>query len=107
MFKCLLPNNCLLKFLVIALKSIFIVLSNIYGYTVDSILYRKTMLVVKLFPVSIMSIVICLVVGQILCRYLHYLILFLDIVFFFTALFIILYHILKEPETRLNIISAS
>jgi len=107
MIKCLLSNNCLLKFLALIIKSLFIVLSNIFGQTIDSVLNKKTILVVKLFPVSIMSIVICLIAGQILYKFLHYVIIFfLCIIFLFTTLFIILYHVLKEPENRLIIITA-
>lgn len=105
MIERLLSNNCILQFLVSVIKSLFIALSNIFGNTMDSILNKKTILVVKLFSVSLMSVVICLLAGQISYRYIHYLIIFfLDIVFFFTALFIILYHVFKEPENRLNIV---
>ncbi len=89
------------------MKSLFIVLSNIFGQSIDSILNKKTMFVVKLFPVSLMSIIICFLESQISYKYVHYLtIFFLEIVFFFTGLFIILYHVFKEPENSLKIVPA-
>lgn len=98
-------NNCLLNFLILVIKSLFIAVSDIFGHTIDSILNRKAILVIKLFPISIMSIVIYLLIGHISLKYTHYLmIIYLNVIFLFTALFIILYHALKEPGNFLNII---
>lgn len=98
-------NNCFFKLIVLVIQSIFIAISDILGYARDSILNRKAVLIIRLFPASIMSIIICFLIGQISSKYTHYLmIIFLSVIFLFTALFIILYHALKEPEDSLNII---
>lgn len=79
----------------------FVVLSCVFVPFFDFLSASKVTPVIRQIPVTLISVVICLIASQIFLKYLHYSILFLEIVFFFTTLFVILYHVLKEPETIL------
>jgi hypothetical protein len=96
-------SNYILKFILLILEPLFIVLSNIYG---QSVMNRNIILDIGLLPVSIISIIICLLSNKEFYSYSLFVFIFLEIVSSFSVLFIILYHAFKEPAKQVRYVSA-
>lgn len=70
---------------------------NAFDYILTSAWNRKYV-IICLFPLSITAFMSCLIMYQTSFSFIYYFIISLDIIFFLTTLFLIMYHVFKEPE---------
>jgi len=82
------------------LKLFCVAIFDAFDYILSSTWNRKTFFI-RLQPVSFMASVFCLIIYQASFKSINYFIISLDIIFLLTTLFLIMYHVFKDPENLL------
>lgn len=91
-------KKIILKILIFIFKSLGIAVINTCESVFVHAQISKETFVIKFYPFSTIFIAICLILKLAFLRISKYSTISLDIIFFFSILILVMYHIFKDPE---------